>query len=188
MCTSKSDIPDGNDCNLAPLPGGSHVIRLTTPPKDYQETKRVLAIQLDRAFTLSSQDKQSVPPHLSVWEQTLTSPSQAYEFLLENREDSPNKLVICLSVDEVRQLTSSIIPADEPCTLLDVIWIYIFLTSETKKARRTGNGAIGHAGITGLDQDSAPTTLTNNEKKKLRKDLRFQLAELASKNNFLLDS
>lgn len=163
--------------NLEPLPESHKILRLAVPPKDFEERGRVLANQLNivsEAFTLSSSDKESVPPHLSVWSEMLTTPEQAYSFL---PKDSPKRLVLRLRVNEVRDITSKLgdtIYSD----LLDVIWIGIL---ETK------SGAEGHAGITGLNRDTdAPENLTKAQKKLLFKDMRFQLSELASQDCWLL--
>jgi len=64
--------------NLTPIPNDSSVLRLVRLPKDFTENFKILAIQLDEEFTLSSNDKNSVPPHLSVWVSFLTTPEQAY--------------------------------------------------------------------------------------------------------------
>lgn len=181
----RNDIDElSNYQDQTPLPEGFWIIRLAIPPKDYQETARVSAVQLGNDFILSSEDKKSVPPHLSVWAEQLTSPSQAYQFLIENRPDSPRKLVVRLNVDSIRNLKSSIFP--EGKQFLDVLWIHLFKDSKQHKVRDTRAGANGHAGIVGLDEDSAPSSLSQKQKKKLRKDLRLQLAELASSTSSLL--
>jgi hypothetical protein len=172
----------------APLPESFWIIRLAVPPKDYSGTQRVSAIQLNPAFQLSSADKQSVPPHLSVWAEKLTTPQQAYAFLCANRPDSLQKLVIRLSVEEITALRSRISSEQVINGLLDVIWIHLFVESENGRIRDTRPGADGHAGIVGLDGVAAPATLTNREKKNLRKDLRAQLAQLASRRSTLLKS
>lgn len=171
-----------------PLPNGFCIIRLAAPSKDYAETRRISANQLSKAFELSSEDKKSVPPHLSVWAESLTTPQQAYNFLVENRPNSPRKLVIRLSVDDIRGLKSR--PSQSNAiydNLLDVIWIYLFEDPETRKIRNVRPGADGHSGIIGLDEGSAADDLSRVQKKILRKDLRAQLADLASRDNFLIE-
>ncbi|MCC5644339.1 hypothetical protein LC607_15595 [Nostoc sp. CHAB 5824] len=156
-------------------------------PKDYREKGKILAIQLDKevkAFDLSTSDKKSAPPHLSVWEESLTTAKQAYSFLQEN---SLCKLVIRLNVDEVRKIEVVAEDKNKYSGLLDVIWVHLFQESNGKKIKDRRPGAKGHSGITGLDEKSTPEGLTNKQAKNFRKSLRFQLAELASKDHSLLD-
>lgn len=90
--------------HLQPIPGECVVIRLGRIPKDFAGSGRVSAIQVGvEEFTLSSTDKQSVPPLLSIWVEALTTPQQAYSFL---RQDSPRRLVIRLSVQAIRAIMS----------------------------------------------------------------------------------
>ncbi|MDZ8257802.1 MAG: hypothetical protein RMY63_05025 [Nostoc sp. ChiQUE01b] len=171
--------------NLTPLPNSCRVLRLSNVPKDYREKGNVLAIQLDevKAFELSSLDKKTPPPHLSVWDESLTTAEQAYSFLQEN---SPCKLVICLNVAEVRNI-EVVAENNKYSGLLNIIWVHLFQESNGKKIQDRRPGAKGHCGITGLDEESTPEGLTNRQAKNFRKSLRFQLAELASKNHSLLD-
>lgn len=166
--------------NLTPLPDVCCVIRLARPPKDFAEKGNILAIQLEDEFTLSSQDKKSVPPHLSVWVDYLTTSKEAYNFLPEN---SPRRLVLRLKVNEIREIKANSGQCVYP-NLLNVIWVYLFLEIDGKGVRDCRPGADGHSGITGLDEGSAPDGLTSREQKNLRKNLRAQLAELASKDCF----
>jgi hypothetical protein len=181
---SNNPIPGSN---LTPLPDNLWVIRLARPPKDYQETKRIAAIQLDEAFKLSSSDQKSVPPHLSVWAEALTTPAEAYAFLVSNKPDSPNRLVIRLQVDEVRNLKSSVIQHQPYSRLLDILWIYLFEDLD-QQIRDKRFGASGHSGITGLDENAGSGQLSNKERKLLRKDLGSQLADLAAQHHFLLEN
>lgn len=170
--------------NLSPLPDVYSVIRLARPPKDFAEKGNVLAIQLELEdeFTLSSEDKKSVPPHLSVWADSLTKSEQAYKFLPEN---SPRKLVLRLKVNEIREIEAHSGQCVYP-HLLDVIWVYLFQEINGKRVGDCRPGADGHSGIIGLDEGSVPDGLTKREQKNLRKNLRAQLAELASKDCFHL--
>ncbi|MEG4396915.1 hypothetical protein [Microcoleus sp. BROC3] len=131
-------------------------------------------------FILSTEDKKSVPPHLSVWVDYLTTPEQAYQFL---PTDSPRKLVLYLKVNEIRQIQANSGQCVYP-NLLNVIWVYIYIYCKVKdkSVKDLRPGAEGHAGITGLEEDSVTNELTKSQKKLLRKDLRSKLAELASKN------
>ncbi|MDB9510189.1 hypothetical protein PN499_03060 [Kamptonema animale CS-326] len=170
--------------NLTPVPKDCCVLRLAQLPKDFAEKANISAIQLDLSneFTLSSDDKDSVPPHLSVWVEALTKPEQAYRFLADN---SPRKLVLRLKVNQICEIKGN---SGEGVysNLLDVIWVYLFDESNERRVRDSRLGADGHSGITGLDEKSVPQGLTNRQQKNLRKDLRAQLAELASKDKFLL--
>lgn len=176
---------DSVGSNLTPLPDTYGVLRLARPPKDFAEKGNILAIQLEEEFTLSSDDKTSVPPHLSVWVDSLTTPEQAYRFLSAN---SPRKLVLCLKVNEIRKIQGNSGGCVYP-GLLNVLWVYLFQEINGKRVRDCRPGADGHSGITGLDEGSIPKELTNRQQKNLRKDLRVQLAELASKDCFpIMDS
>ncbi|MEG4342428.1 hypothetical protein QUB70_03955 [Microcoleus sp. A003_D6] len=166
--------------NLTPVADVCCVLRLARPPKDFTEKGNILAIQLEDEFTLSTKDKNSDPPHLSVWVDSLTTPEQAYGFLPPN---SPRRLVLRLKVNEICQIQANSGECVYP-NLLNVIWVYLFQEIDGKCVRDYCPGADGHSGITGLDEESAPNELTNRQKKNIRKDLRAQLAELASKDFF----
>lgn len=170
--------------HLQPVADHHQVIRLARPPKDYLTKGNILAIQLDQEFQLSTADKQSVPPHLSVWVEAYTTPEQAYRFL---QASSPRKLALYLKVKEIRGLNGSSGDETSYANLLDVIWVNLFWEGNDEKELDSRPGAEGHSGITGLDSDALPQNLTKGQKKLLRKDLRSQLAELASQEHFLLD-
>lgn len=163
--------------NLHPVSSQCCVIRLGRVPKDFSQRKQISAIQLGevKVFELSSLDKKSVPPHLSVWVDALTTPKQAYSFLPEN---SPCRLVLRLNVEKVRKLVGG---SDEKLhsSLLDVVWVHLIQNVDGEQIRDRRPGAEGHAGIIGLDDKSVSNKL-------LRKDLRSKLAELASKDCHLL--
>jgi hypothetical protein len=169
--------------NPSSLPDAMKVLRLVKPSLDGQSGLQVSAIQLEPAFELSSKDKQGTPPHLSVWVESLTSDQEAYMFL---EEGSPRKLVLRLNVEQIRAIVAVADDNRYP-KLLDVIFVPI---SEQLP------GAIGHSGIVGLDEAAVKsnlvavgvTDLTNKQIKLLRKDLRAQLADLASKDFWLLDT
>ena len=169
--------------NHSAVPDECRVLRLARPPKDFLEKQNVLAIQLEKEFELSSEDKRTNPPHLSVWVDSLTTPEQAYSFLEEN---SLRKLVLRLEVEKIRTTEGNSEEASYS-GLLDVIWVYLFQDIDCQ-FRDSRPGADGHCGITGLDEKSAPDGLTKHQKKLLRKDLRSKLAEIASKNCFLIYS
>ena len=171
--------------NLNPVPNCCHIIRFGRLPKDFQERGQVSAIQLSEIFNLSSEDERSIPPHLSVWVDALTTPEQACGFLAAN---SSYKLVLRLKVKEVRRLvglTSNTV--EEYPDLLNVIWVHLIKEEvDGQNTRDVRLGASGHSGITGLDEKSMPSELTKRQKKDLRKDLRSKLAEIASKDYFLI--
>ncbi len=170
--------------HLDAVPPGCCVLRLARPPKDYQEKRRISAIQLEAEFALSTEDRQSIPPHLSVWVEVFTQPGQAYSFLAA---DSPRKLVLRLEVDRVRDIVGFSDQNNHYRNLLNILWVHLFIeNTEGIHFRDNRLGAEGHAGITGLDEQSTPPELTNREAKNLRKDLRAKLAELASKDHWLL--
>jgi hypothetical protein len=168
--------------NHSSVPDECRVLRLARPPKDFDKKQNVLAIQLEEEFVLSSKDKIENPPHLSVWVDSLTTPEQAYSFLEEN---SPRKLVLRLEVQEIRTTEANSEEASYS-GLLNVIWVYLFQNLDCHQVRDSCPGAYGHSGIIGLDEKSAPDGLTKKQKQLLRKDLRSKLAEIASKNCFLI--
>ncbi|WP_017716053.1 hypothetical protein [Kamptonema formosum] len=173
---------DSVGSNLTPIPDACRVLRLARPPKDFAEKGNILSLQLEDEFTLSSEDKKSIPPHLSVWVDSLTTPDQAYEFFADG---SPRKLVLRLKVDEIRKIQGNS-GEDVYANLLNVIWVYLFSEINGQRVRDCRPGADGHSGITGLDEKSVPDGLNKRLQKNLRKDLRAQLAELASKDYFHL--
>ena len=161
------------------------MIRLARPPKDYREKGKLSAIQLNLSeeFNLSTQDKLSVPPHLSVWVDCLTSARQAYAFL---PSDSPRKLVLRLNVEKICTIVGRSSISESYPNLLKVIWVHIFQDINGNQIRDRRQGAIGHSGITGLDEQQVPHGLSKSEFRLIRKDLRAQLAELASKDCFMI--
>lgn len=150
------------------------MIRLGRLPKDFKERGQISAIQLTEEFALSPSDRESVPPHLSVWAENLTTPQQAYSFLPQN---SPRRLVLRLKTEEIRKIQGRSTDGTIQPNLLNVIWVSLNQNGQQSRDRRPG--AEGHAGITGLDDKSGSSKL-------LRKDLRSKLAELASKDCHLL--
>jgi hypothetical protein len=167
------------------VPDYCNVIRLARPSKDYREKGKLSAIQLNLAeeFNPSSQDKLSVPPHLSVWVDCLTMPRQAYAFL---PDDSPRKLVLRLNVEKICALVGRSNSSESYPNLLKVIWVHIFQDINDSQIRDRRQGAAGHSGITGLDEKQIPHSLSKSDFKLIRKNLRVQLAELASKDCFIM--
>lgn len=173
--------------NGCPVDQELFVLRCVEPPHDYQLGALILPVQMSQigesGFGLSTADEASTPPHLSVWVDALTTPEQAYRFLPENRAN-PKNLVLRISVRSIKQIVARESDLDYP-DLLNVIWVHI---------ERSEPGAKGHAGITGLDDTSVKSvlqargypTLTKRQIKNIRKDLRLQLAELASQDAQLL--
>jgi hypothetical protein len=167
--------------NEEQLPNDCSVIRLARLPKDFEEKGQILAIQVNASaedFALSSTDRKSLPPHLSVWAEYLTTPEQAYSFLPSN---SSSRLAFRLNVGDICSIVGSLDQERKFPNLLNVIWIFL-----AERDRQNRPGAEGHAGITGLCQGSMPVDLLERESKKLRKDLRSKLAELASKEPSIL--
>ncbi|MEH2295072.1 hypothetical protein [Nostoc sp.] len=168
--------------DLKSVSGHCHVIRLAQVPKDFSEKKKVLAVQLDKQLEPSTQDKESKPPHLSFWVEFLTTPEQAYNFIREKKPNSDKKLVLRLQVNEIREIVGIADTEKTYPRLLDVIWVFL-----EKAVRDERLGAKGHSGIIGLFEQSLPSVLTQRQAKNLRKDLRSKLAELASKDCFMLE-
>jgi len=120
-------MPIGN--HLDPVDSSLYIFRLARPSKDFEEKKSTLTIDFG-AFEMSSADKEGTPPHLSVWVEGCTTPSEAYAFL---KPESPNKIICWSNVGDIRNISN----------LVDVLWINI---------QNSQTGAEGHAGITGLNQ------------------------------------
>jgi hypothetical protein len=157
------------------------VLRCVEPPHDYQIGGLVLPaqmVQIESGFQLSSADEKSTPPHLSVWVEPLTTVEQAYRFLPENSKRKT--LALRIQISCIKQIFATESGLDYP-HLLDVVWVHI---------ESSEPGAEGHAGITGLDDASIKLSLksrgypilTKRQVKNIRKDLRAQLAELASQD------
>lgn len=177
--------------NLSPVPQRHTVIRLARLPKDYQEKGTILAIQLTDLvgeFTLSTDDRKEIPHHLSVWVEALTTPYQAYTFLLAKAPKSSRKVALRLTVAQICNIVGSSGDGRQHLNLLQVLWVHRFVDEE-KKIRDRSFGSDGHAGICGLGEEDAPEGLTKRQAKDLRKDLRAQLADLArqSPHEFLCD-
>ncbi|HEY9824767.1 MAG TPA: hypothetical protein V6D19_04915 [Stenomitos sp.] len=170
--------------NHKPVPAKCSVIRLTRLPKDFNQKGQILAVQLDQVFVLSTDDKKSDPPHLSVWVSCLTTPKQACTFL---RDQSFPKVVLQLNVNEIRDIVGYSDSSNAHSNQLDVIWVHIKNILGDKTRRDLRPGAAGHSGVVGLDETNAPIGLSNRQAKNLRKDLRAKLAELASKNCEILN-
>lgn len=169
--------------DLKSVPDHCQVIRLARLPKDFSEKKKILLVQLDKEFEPSTQDKDSTPPHLSSWVEFLTTPEQAYNFLRENNPNSDKKLVLRLQVHEIREIVGIADTENTYPGLLDVIWVFL-----EKAVRDERPGAKGHCGIIGcLFGQSSPSSLTQRQTKNLRKYLRLKLAELGSKDCFMLE-
>lgn len=171
--------------NLTPVPSHCTIFRLARLPKDYLEKGNILAIQLtslSKEFELSSNDKKSIPPHLSVWVESLTTPKQAYEFLQANSPNSPRKLILRLKVSQVCKIEGSLTSKQIYPNLLRVIWVHLFKDFD-RKLRDRRPSSDGHSGICGLDENSSLGGLSTSQKKLLRKDLRSKLAELASQSS-----
>lgn len=166
--------------NLTPVPDTCRVLRLARLPLNFAVNRRISAVDLQEEFTLSTKDKESDPPYLSVWVDSLTTPEQAYTFL---GESSPRKLALRLKVNEIRIIKANFEENFYP-DLLDVIWVHIVCTINNRIVRDPRTGADGHSGIIGIDEKSVPSGLTKPQWKVIRKDLRVQLAELASQDYF----
>ena len=105
-----------------------------------------LAIAFSAVFVLSTEDKTQTPPHLSVYESSLTTPEQARELT-----GGDKNLVLLLPVDSVRDLKNPNFPEH----VLNVSWFQAFVLSEDKYVPDTRIGSEGHCGITGLKRPPA---------------------------------
>jgi hypothetical protein len=147
-----------------PLPAGEWVLRFAALTKDVLETGK----PSPRAFELSSEDRQSAPPRLSVWAERLTTARQAWMLMGAKPE---YQLILRLNVDVIRALRPE---PDAPAVPgLDVQWDRLIVQDEAgRRVPDTRPGAEGHAGITGLARGGEMTRLHT-------KSLRSQLADAA---------
>lgn len=150
-----------------PLPAGEVVFRLATVPKDGFITGQANP----EHFVLSTEDKNSIPPSLSVWAERLTRPEQAREFIGLKRDIA--RLVLYLNVDEIRSLRPKPDSPDAP--YLDVVWEPLTITQDGMCIPDPRPGAEGHAGIINLKHP--------NMSRLHYKSLRSQLADLANKRD-----
>lgn len=177
--------------HLEPLSDDATVFRMVRPPKD--PGRVILTIDPDD-FSLSDADRSGVPVHLSTWEQHLTTPEQAYRFL---REGSKRTMAAFLPVRDIRGVAAR---CDTTILsgCLNVLWIHmqpfspgssslrriaVFLQAVGYRVlyalRLFDDGRDGHSGITGVDIDLA--SLSKKQNSRLRKDIRAQLADIASR-------
>jgi hypothetical protein len=142
-------MPKGN--HLYPVDSSLYVFRLARPSKDFEDKKSIFPISFE-AFEMSSADKEGTPPHLSVWVEGYTTPSEAYAFL---KPESPNKIICWLNVGDIRSLSSNV-EGQVYTNLLDILWVNI---------ENSRPGAEGHAGIIEMDEKSWPQGLTKRQEK-----------------------
>ena len=116
------------------LPDDESVFRLLKSLKDGKV--------IPEHFALSSDDKKNPLCTLSVWAESLTTPSQAIEFMNGNIQEY--SYYCRLQVHQVRSLTISELP--QPA--LDVVCDRLCIEGTSQPDTRPG--AKGHAGITGL--------------------------------------
>ena len=147
-----------------PLPAGESILRLAIPSMHFEESGRASAAMFD----LSTADRQSDPPLLSVWAEQLTTSAQAWELV---GADPRYRLVLRLNVDDVRSLRPE--PDSREVPSPDVVWDPLATTDENGDSVPDPRpGAAGHAGMTGLARGGAVTQAHT-------KSLRYQLARLA---------
>jgi len=139
----------------APLSDDLVVFRLASATSDGR--------MIPEHFVLSSEDKKSIPPRLSVWVDGMTTLEQA-DALTQHR----NALAGFLPVKAIHALRPH--PDDALVRSLCVEWE---LPTELEMP-----GADGHAGIAGLEQDGRDTR--GQGLKPYRKSLRGALARLAN--------
>lgn len=124
------------------------------------------------SFELSSADKASNRPSLSVWAISRTPPEQAISFLDESVR---HKYGLCavINVGDIRSLRPT---PDSPLMVpyLNVIWLPLMVKGTIHRDLR--EGADGHCGIIGLRREA----LDNN--KAMYKSLRVKLSDLANES------
>ena len=140
-----------------PINDEDRVLRLGLVPSDLNK-----GFVSANVFSLSSEEKR-IPPHwLSVWEESLTTPEQAYAMATNKNR----RLAIRLTVRDIREIRMGSVGEQQ---LLDVVWDRLeYVWDEDGNLKPdVPAGAAGHCGIIGL-QDIH------------RKQLRKRLADLAS--------
>ena len=101
-------------------------------------------VQADQ-FDLSTLDRNSTPPSLSVWSEELTTLVQARRFL-----NNPEKThAALLRVEDVKGIRPS--PDNVEIPSLNVVWEVLW-SDEKAHIRDSRPGAEGHAGIRGLNK------------------------------------
>lgn len=135
-----------------PVPDGSPLLRLPTPPPDYVP-ERWRPTHLD--FRPSSEDERAAadtgkPVRLSVWDETLTTVAQARAF----RE--ADVLVLRVAAAAVRVAATS---RPDP---VDVVY------DELPAEDRMKPGGSGHAGIEGLDRPPGESKSAKAARRNLR--------------------
>ena len=152
------------------LPAGEIVFRCEKVSKDSPLTHQASPGH----FELSSKDKESVPPSLSVWVEQLTTPEQSRE--IRGRREGIAWLILYLDVDEVRSLRPEPDSPDAP--YLDVVWEPLTIQEDGISIPDPRVGAEGHAGIVNLKHP--------NMTKLHYRSLRSQLADLANRRDRVL--
>jgi len=140
-----------------PLDDQDRVLRLGLIPSDLNK-----GFVSANVFSLSTEEKQTPPHWLSVWQESLTTDEQAYAMATNKNR----RLVIRLTVHDIRGIR---IEAAGERSLLDAVWDRLeHVWDEDGNLRPdTPAGAAGHCGITGLHGIH-------------RKQLRKRLADLTS--------
>lgn len=142
------DEPEGG-IDGEPLLDSEIVLRLANPSK-YQNR-----VPDSGMFKLSSDDRNSPTPRLSVWCQRLTTPAQAYDL---TGKKPGNNLTLRLLVSAVRT-----VQIGDGLPHLDVEWEPLYERDEegNPSLDEAGNpirdrreGAVGHAGIRHLEKGS----------------------------------
>ena len=140
-----------------PLDHEDRVLRLGLIPSDLNK-----GFVSANVFSLSTEEKQTPPHWLSVWQESLTTDEQAYAMATNKNR----RLAIRLTVQDIREIRMGS-AGEQP--LLDVVWDRLeYVWDDGGKLNADAPaGAAGHCGIIGL-QDIH------------RKQLRKRLADLAS--------
>ncbi|AGA28300.1 hypothetical protein [Singulisphaera acidiphila] len=159
-----NDIHPGDDGD--PLPTGEWVIRLVKLSKDGYVSPEM--------FELSTNEKNAIPPRLSVWAEKLTSDEQAWQLTGCNLSKNT---IASLNIDTIRSLVPE--PNSPETHHLEVEWEpkrlrdgegKLILGEDGMPILDSKPGAKGHAGIRYLREGT----------KAQYKSLRSQLAEKAN--------
>ncbi len=147
----------------SPLPGGELVFRLPREPNLDRVNRELLdqlaaGLSVPDFFNLSSDDKDSPIPHLSMWCEKLTTVAQAW--VLSGSRPA-NKYLVRLPVDAVRRVGP-----------LDVRWFRALTSGPDGPCLEMRPGWQGHCGVTGLVESTD---------KIARRALRLKLVDIANK-------
>jgi hypothetical protein len=161
-----------------PVDRGAKVLRGNKVPRDWYEGRQIH--RGDIGCDLSDNERNVEGAKLSAFHSDMTSPEQVCNLI---GSGTTHRLITRMKVGdiaEVRVRSANPIPVDTPSVVLDVVWDAAVMDGpDGEEVPDTRPGADGHVGITGLYHRPALAS-------KLRKSLADQLAEIASRDAWIL--